>query len=572
MYLVKIYFALLFMSMKPLSKRVTLLRAFIALVGLSLIAACGGGGGSSTPTRVVAPPATGGGGTTGPTWTQGVFERASQFKDQCQSPRFGTDIEGNTFPDQRGSLIEETFWLRSWTRETYLWNREVVDRDPNGFNNRVTYFDQLRTTEVTPSGEDKDDFHFSEPTSEFLERRNSTGSASYGARIVAFSNTVPRDYRIQYTEPNSPASEVINGQVQLQRGTRLLSVDGVSIVNGGATQAELDLLNTALFPQQAGVTRNFTVQDAGANTTRNVTITSQTIATKPVNRTNIIPTPTGNVGYVLFNTFSPFSSEEEIAAAMRDIRTAGVTDLVLDLRYNGGGLLAVAGQLGYMIAGPSRTAGRTFELLRFNDDAGNFNPVTGAFNDPIPFYSTGLGFTLANGTPLPNLNLQRVFILSTERTCSASEAVINGLRGIDVEVILIGDTTCGKPFGFYPTDNCGQTYYTIQFQGQNDKGFGDFADGFVPANSSAPFGVKVAGCQVADDYTRELGEESEGLLSAALSYRETGSCPTATAKTDETTRRVMYEASALDEGALQTSANDPMDEILETNRDMRMPF
>ena len=67
----------------------------------------------------------------GPTWTQNVFEPASTFKDQCQSPRSGTDIEGNTFPDQAGSLIEEQLWLRSWTEETYLWNDEVVDQDPN---------------------------------------------------------------------------------------------------------------------------------------------------------------------------------------------------------------------------------------------------------------------------------------------------------------------------------------------------------------------------------------------------------------------------------------------------------
>lgn len=550
----------------------------VSLAGLAgaafVLSGCGGGGGSS-PTPVAPPPppppTTGGGGNTGPTWVQGVFEPASRFKDQCQSPRFGTDIEGNTFPDQLGSLAEELFWLRSWTHETYLWNDEVVDRNPDTFSNRTAYFDVLKTNEVTPSGEDKDDFHFSEPTEDFLERRNSAGSATYGARIVAFSNTVPRDYRIQYTEPNSPASEVVNGQVQFQRGTRLLSVDGVSIVNGGATQAELDLLNAALFPPTPGVTRTFTVQDPGATTERNVTITSQTLAQQPVNRFSTIDTPTGKVGYILFNTFSPFSSEEDIANAMTQMQTEGVNDLILDLRYNGGGLLAVAGQLGYMIAGSARTSGRTFELLKFNDDAGNFNPVTGAFNDPIPFYSTGLGFSLANGTPLPSLNLPRVFILSTERTCSASEAVINGLRGIDVEVILIGNTTCGKPFGFYPTDNCGETFYTIQFQGTNDKGFGDFADGFVPSNSSAQFGVKVNGCVIPDDYTRELGDESEGLLSAALSYRETGTCPlAASASVEKSGPQVMYKAT--EDGGLRVSANDPIDEILETNRDMRMPY
>ena len=61
-------------------------------------------------------------------------------------------------------------------------------------------------------------------------------------------------------------------------------------------------------------------------------------------------------------------------------------------------------------------------------------------------------------------------------------------------------------FGFYPQDNCGETYYTIQFQTTNDQSFGDYADGFTPNNSSAAFGVRAPGCQVADDLTRELGD------------------------------------------------------------------
>ena len=547
--------------------------AALSAAGMVLLSACGGGGGSSSPAPIISspppppPPPTGG---SGPTFTQGVFEAASSFKDQCQSPRSGTDIEGNTFPDVQGATIDELFWLRSWTEETYLWNDQVTDRDPNTFNDRITYFDQLKTNEVTASGEDLDDFHFSEATTEFLERRNSAASAGYGASIVAFATSVPRDYRIRYTEPNSPASTVVNGQVNLQRGTRLLEVNGVSIVNGGSSQAELDALNDGLFPPVAGVSNTFVVQDPGSNATRTITLRSEDITPKPVNRTRVISTSTGNVGYVLFNTFSPFSSEQEIADAISLMQQQGVNDLVLDLRYNGGGLLAVAGQLGYMIAGDSRTNGRTFEQLQFNANAGNRNPVTGAFNDPIPFYDTGLGFSLANGTPLDTLNLPRVFILSTGRTCSASEAVINGLRGIDVEIVLIGDVTCGKPYGFYPTDNCGETYYTIQFRGVNEKGFGDYSDGFVPQNSSFAFGEKVAGCVVPDDFDNELGDANEGLLAAALEYRASGACPTVTVKGDAPSAKTVFRSN--EQGEVATTQNDPLDELIENNRDMRMPF
>ena len=103
-------------------------------------------------------------------------------------------------------------------------------------------------------------------------------------------------------------------------------------------------------------------------------------------------------------------------------------------------------------------------------------------------------------------------ILTGPGTCSASELIINGLRGVDVKVNLIGETTCGKPYGFYPTPNCGTTYFAIQIQVVNQKNFGDYADGFAPI------------CSVSDDFTRPLGDPLEGQLSAALNYRASGIC------------------------------------------------
>jgi hypothetical protein len=237
---------------------------------------------------------------------------------------------------------------------------------------------------------------------------------------------------------------------------------------------------------------------------------------------------------------------------------------VLDLRYNGGGLLAVASQLSYQIAGPQRTSGKIFERLQFNAAAGASNPVTGGANNPTPFYSTGLGFSVSNGTPIQSLSLPRVFVLSSASTCSASEAVINGLRGADVEVILIGATTCGKPYGFYPQDNCGQTYFTIQFSGVNNKGFGDYAEGFAASNASAAFAVKIPGCSVADDLTRELGDPAEAMLAAALQYREAGVCPTPPAT-------ALSPQRAPEGLAIATTGRSPAAEILRTNRDLTAP-
>ncbi|MBU6320365.1 MAG: peptidase [Alphaproteobacteria bacterium] len=533
------------------------LGSFVLVLILCLAAGCGGGG-SAAPAPVTPPP------VSGPIWTQGVYQPASTFKDFCSVVRTGSDSQGRPFPDKAGSLAQELFWLRSWTNETYLWNTEVADQNPASFTDRVAYFNVLKTSATAASGKAKDRFHFTLSTADYLAQVTSAPEASYGAEIKVFANSPPRDVRVLYTAASTPATELVGGRPKLARGARILTVDGVDVVNGGATQAEIDILNRGLFPRTAGEAHTFTVLYAD-QTQRTVTLQSALLVEEPLNRQTVLTTPTGKVGYLLFNTFSPYSSEKALVDAMASLKAEGVNDVVLDLRYNGGGLLAVASQLSYMIAGPTRTAGRIFERLQFNAAAGTTNPVTGGANNPTPFYSTGLGFSVTNGAAIQSLSLPRVFILSTASTCSASESVINGLRGIDVEVVLIGGTTCGKPYGFYPADNCGQTYFSIQFNGVNQKGFGDYPDGFAPANASSAFVTKIPGCSVADDLSRDLGDPAEAMLAAALGYRTTGSCPVAPPAGQAPARTV-------DTGTpIEVSGRSAAAQILRTMRDLRLP-
>ena len=550
------------------------------LTASALLTACGGGGGGSptpspiattTPTPTPTPTPTSG----SLSWTQGVFEPLTEYEQRCENPRSGVDIEGNAYNDVQGELLQELFWLRSWTNKTYLWNNEVTDQDPAGFSDRVDYFDVLRTFETTASGADKDQFHFSQPTEDFLEQRNAAPTSGYGVEFAVFEASPPRDVRVLFTDPDTPASTPVNGQIPFVRGSKILEIDGVDMINGD----DVDTLNAGLFPALAGETHTFKVQDPDGSE-HTIDITSADIPVKPVNRTAILDTSSGKAGYILFNTFSPFSSEEAIATAITDMKTAGVNELVLDLRYNGGGLLAVAAQLGYMIAGPAATTDqdKIFEALRYNDDAGNTNPLDGSLNEPFPFIDTGVGFSLVNGAPLDSLDLDRVFILTTGNTCSASEAVINGLRGVDIEVVLIGDTTCGKPFGFVPTDNCGETYYTIQFQGQNDKGFGDYTDGFAPNDSSSEFAVKTPGCAVDDDFDSELGDVSEDLLATALSYIENGACPSSTVSSASSVatkasspKPMLVFRDQAEGGEIATTGLSLGEYILRNNRDLRGP-
>jgi len=163
-----------------------------------------------------------------------------------------------------------------------------------------------------------------------------------------------------------------------------------------------------------------------------------------------------------------------------------------------------------MVAGPAATTGATFERLQFNRK----NPFgLSEAQTNTPFHTKSRGFSAPAGQPLPQLGLSRVTVLTGPGTCSASESIINGLRGVDVQVTVVGETTCGKPYGFSPQDNCGTTYFAVQFSGVNAKGFGDYADGLAPT------------CTVPDDFSRALGDPAEQRLAAALAYRATGSCP-----------------------------------------------
>ncbi|MCZ0943338.1 MAG: peptidase, partial [Gammaproteobacteria bacterium] len=100
-----------------------------------------------------------------------------------------------------------------------------------------------------------------------------------------------------------------------------------------------------------------------------------------------------------------------------------------------------------------------------------------------------------------------------------------------------GNATCGKPYGFYPTGNCGTTYFTIQFRGVNAKGFGDYADGFFPSATLGADDAALPGCAVADDFDHGFGDPNEARLAAALHYREQGACPCADCATDAVAKR-----------------------------------
>jgi carboxyl-terminal processing protease len=474
------------MTSKPTQRlRFTLLSTCVLA-----LQACGGGGGGTSSVASSAATA------------------YSQKANLCVNPRAGIDPRTQeSYLDQAGSLAQEKDWVSAFSSDTYLWYSELPTLNANAFATPQDLFASLKTSATTPSGSLKDRFHFAMSSADWYAFSSAGVSVDYGITWSVIAAAPPRNVSVAMLEPTAPSAHQI-----VTRGMKLLTVDGIDVVNS-TSAADVKTINQALFPSTVGESHQFLFQKGLG--VYSATLTAQTITTVPVPLTKTINTATGKLGYIQFNDHIA-SAQTPLVNAFNQLQTAGVNDLVLDLRYNGGGYLDMASQVAYMIAPTVKTNGALFEKVLFNDK----NPFASTdVENSVPFFTQTLDYgTGGSGAALPNLGLARVYVLTSSHTASASEAIINSLRGVGVEVILIGSTTTGKPYGFIPQDNCGTTYFTIQFKGVNALGLGDYADGFTPH------------CAVVDDLSKSMGDSLEKMFAQAQYYRSYGSCNPAYAK------------------------------------------
>lgn len=499
------------------------LKLIAALPLIGILAACGGGGSgdATAPVTQIRPPSDS---------DTPAIASSSSLAQQCVEPRPGT-------MDRQGAIELEKSWVRSFMDETYLWYRDVPPVNAENYtlanngNSRPqaldAYFQALKTKGITASGSPVDRFSFTIPTVDLLNQQSGI-SSGYGFRRSTISATVPRVVRVLYVEQGSPAQ--LGGVL---RGDTITSIDGVDI--NDSTAIGIATLNAGLAPSLASKTTRFGLLAANATVPRTVTISSsQTITVTPVALSTVIAEGNNTVGYLVLNSFGVVTAEKQLIDAVTAFKKANVNELVIDLRYNGGGYLDLANELAWMV-GDSTLAGKTFEKLTCNDK--NTQPFC---NQSDAFHQVTQGFSVPSGQTLPQLRLKRVFVLTSGNTCSASESVINSLSPF-MPVVRIGNTTCGKPYGFAYKDNCGISYAPMQFKGANAVGFGDYADGFAPT------------CTVADDLSRQRGDPAELMLGGALTYVRTGACPVAKSATQ------MSRAQAIQGGiefAIDRSASE----------------
>jgi len=454
------------------------IRRLVLALGMVSLAACGGGGGD------------GGGSTGGGTVTP---------PPSPSPPPSGTSC----------ALGERQNWAAAVLNEWYLFPETLpAGLNPAAYGTVQDYIDALTAT-ARAQGRDR---FFTHLTSIAEESAFFASGASAGFGFRLSYDTANRRVFISETFENTPAFAA-----SIDRGDEVVAV--------GSTQAGLQPVSeimaangpagfsAALGPNDPGVTR--TLRVVGPGGTREVTIAKADYSLVPVSNrygVRIIDDGGRRVGYLNLRTFIS-SADPQLRAAFEQFRAAGVTEFVVDFRYNGGGLISTANLLGDLLGG-NRSPSEVFSHTTYrpekssNNSTRNFQPQTQSVS-PV-----------------------RIAFIGTGGTASASELVINGfIPYLGTNLALVGTNTFGKPVGQIAIDRaaCDDRLRVVAFSTRN------------AANSDAYFNGLAstvrASCRAADDLARPLGDPQEASLRQALDFLAGRSCtPIATGQSAQSVR------------------------------------
>jgi C-terminal processing protease CtpA/Prc len=286
---------------------------------------------------------------------------------------------------------------------------------------------------------------------------------------------------VLFADKNSPS-----GQVGVTRGWQITAINGAAVTYDGNNGSNVNNVIQEVYYDPKPVSFTFKKPD-GSTQTSSLTKTAYNI--NPVLFDSVYTVSGKKVGYFVFNTFSAVVNDQgntltksEIDRVFGKFESAGISDLIVDLRYNGGGSVGTTEYLDSLIA-PSTVAGKEMYHYLYNDKLTAMQSEIG-LQDKVLFNGGG------------SLQLQHVFFIGSSHTASASELTINNLKPY-MDVKLVGDTTYGKPVGFFTfhiTDfpNGGAKkdladLYAINFETRNANNKGEYYDGLIPNSIAADY-------------------------------------------------------------------------------------
>jgi carboxyl-terminal processing protease len=451
----------------------------------------------------------------------------------------GSDTTGG--PSKPGSeldLIRDSIFL--YAKEAYYWNDGLPDyatfkpRNFTGSNELASLqreVDAISQYKINPKTGKPYEYYAPSP-----------GEAKYS--FIAESGTIEgeldaidgdfgfapiynddNDLRVRYVYPNSPAD--IAG---IKRGYQITSINGRTNLTYDGDGGPGTNLNFVIDAYANSSTITMVLKkpgvDAGSIT---VTLNTAVYATNPVLVHKVFDEGGGHrVGYIVFNAFTSTSNAKpKLDEAFAEFEAQNINDLVVDLRYNGGGYVTTAEYLSNLIA-PKAKSGSLMYNSYYNSILASGkasllkkqvrrDDVTNKlYNYAQVNYSVAGSAKNFSKTGVPySLTLNHVFFIVTGSTASASELTINNLRPV-MDVQLIGTTSHGKPVGFFDIQINKYEMFIPNFETKNSANQGGYYDGMTPASADYP------GYRDYDDVTKEFGDPTEGLLAHALKYVTTG--------------------------------------------------
>jgi C-terminal processing protease CtpA/Prc len=355
-------------------------------------------------------------------------------------------------------------------KEWYLWNDQLPEVSIYDYQKPGDLLEALRY-----KTSDKWSYIQDEKTFDQFFKGGQFVGYGFGMKMDA-----DRNIRVSFVYKDSPMDKQ-----GVTRGYKLTKINGKAV---SALVAD-NSLSSAFGENKEGIQNSIEVEDLTGKirefTVAKVAVNMNTVLHRDVRELN-----GKKVGYLVFNSFIE-KSKEELNEAFAFFQAQGISELILDLRYNGGGSLDIARHLASLIAS-SRAAGREFATLTYNTHKKSQNK---------PY--------LLESLPL-NIALDRLFVITSTSSASASEAIINGLKPF-MPVITIGDRTHGKPVGMNVWRASGYAIVPITFKVANADGEAEYFNG-IPADA-----------RVKDDLETIFGDPAEDCLSQALHYIQYGS-------------------------------------------------
>lgn len=368
-------------------------------------------------------------------------------------------------------VVEQNEWVYGLMQDAYLWAPDLPEIDPS------TYASPQETIAALRVDPDRWSRVADKVKTEKLFEEGKIVGLGFRTRRNAHGGLT-----VSYVSKDSPALAA-----GMARGDEMRTIGGFTIQQIDTE----DRWDDVYGDDEPGVAVDVEFAAPGTEPRRARLVKAWLdIETAPIH--GVVDVGDGMVGYLMFNTFVD-TAPERLDAVFEEFVEAGVDQVIVDFRYNGGGRISVAKQLvdllvGDVADGEVNYAVRYGPGLDDQDVSRDISRLDGSIRAP-----------------------KTVVFITTGSTLSASELVINAVRP-HVETRIVGDVTGGKPVGSHQWEFCDKVAQPITFRLLNAEGVGDYFDGLVPD------------CFEVDDLTHALGDLQEASLAHSLHLLTTGEC------------------------------------------------